>query len=123
MTEKTSPSALAKLLWWLPIGKVPEIEPSELAAILSDPKVCPQLLDVRTRREWSGGHLEGAVNIPISELRARLRELSFDRDRPVVTICRSAHRSIPAVRLLLGHGFEDVSQLAGGMKAWWRSEG
>ena len=46
-----------------------------------------QLLDVREDEEWNAGRIEGAVHIPLAQLPARLAEL--DRDRPVVTVCRS----------------------------------
>ncbi|OQY52315.1 MAG: rhodanese-like domain-containing protein [Candidatus Parabeggiatoa sp. nov. 2] len=106
------------LFWWVPFGKVPEILPTELADKLNNPDLCPQLLDVRTRKEWENGHLAGAVSVPITELRSKIETLSFDKDKPVVAICLSAHRSIPAVRLLRRHGWKDAVQLAGGMIAW-----
>ena len=62
------------------------------------------------------------INVPIQELRRRLPALQLDPERPVVAICLSAHRSIPAVRLLQAHGFERAVQLQGGMLAWWREE-
>ncbi|RKZ91021.1 MAG: rhodanese-like domain-containing protein [Candidatus Parabeggiatoa sp. nov. 1] len=114
----TSESTASKLFWWLPFGKVPEILPTALAEKMPNPDLRPQLLDVRTRREWRNGHLAGAVSIPIAELRANIETLPFDMDKPVVAICLSAHRSIPAVRLLRRFGFTDVVQLAGGMIAW-----
>jgi rhodanese-related sulfurtransferase len=104
------------LPWWLPFGRVPEIRPAALAARLAQaPR--PQLLDVRTSAEFARGHLAGAVNVPITALAARLPALALDPGRPVVAICLTAHRSVPAVRLLrrLGH---DAVQLAGGMMAW-----
>ena len=48
-------------------------------------------LDVREREEFAGGHVPGAVNIPMGQLAGRLDEV--DRDRPVVVICRSGNRS------------------------------
>ena len=47
-----------------------------------------------------------------------LQDLTPFLVRPVVAICLSAHRSIPAARLLRAHGFPDAAQLAGGMLAW-----
>ncbi|RJQ65773.1 MAG: rhodanese-like domain-containing protein [Desulfobacteraceae bacterium] len=106
-------------LWWVPFGKVPEVEASELnEALRSDSP--PQILDVRTRREYKNGHIEGSIHVPITELRSRVDQLPFDRRKRVVTICLTAHRSIPALRVLKAHGFEDVLQLAGGMVDWRR---
>lgn len=102
--------------WWLPFGRVPEIQPASLAARL-DRAPRPQVLDVRTPAEFARGHVRAAVNVPVSSLRSRLDSLALDPSRPVVAICLTAHRSIPATRLLRQRGFEAV-QLAGGMLAW-----
>jgi rhodanese-related sulfurtransferase len=110
-----------KLPWWIPFGHVREIAPGELARWLGG-EAPPQLLDVRSAGEYARGHLPGSVNVPILELRSRLGQLALAPDRPVVAICLSAHRSVPAVRLLERAGYRDVQQLAGGMLAWWRSQ-
>jgi rhodanese-related sulfurtransferase len=109
-----------RLPWWLPFGPVPEILAPALSQALGQ-GAPPQLVDVRTVREFAGGHIEGAVNVPVTELAGRLPGLELDPERPVVAICLTAHRSIPAVRLLRGHGLE-ARQLAGGMLAW-RAQG
>jgi rhodanese-related sulfurtransferase len=105
-----------RLPWWLPFGRVPEIAPAELAERLGR-KPWPQLVDVRTHAEFAGGHVRGAVNLPVTALSARLDTLKLDSARPVVAICLTAHRSVPAVRLLRERGY-DAQQLAGGMLAW-----
>ncbi len=112
---------LAQRLWWLPFGRVPEVTAGSLAAELSNGGR-PQLLDVRTAHEFREGHVDGAVNVPVSELHRHLDRLRLQPGRPVVAICLSGHRSVPAVRLLRAHGWPDVRQLAGGMRAW-RKEG
>lgn len=103
--------------WWLPFGRVPEIPAEELWRRLDDGAV--QLLDVRTRGEWRSSHIAGSINRPIQELAATVSALELVRDRPVIAICLSAHRSVPAVRLLERAGYPEAMQLAGGMKAWW----
>ena len=112
--------SLRNFFWWLPFGSVPEIPAHELHdSLRSEP--APHILDVRTSKEWFESHIDGAVNVPISSLRAEISNLEIDRERPVVAICLSAHRSIPAVRLLQAYGYKDVRQLQGGMQAWWRA--
>lgn len=106
--------------WWLPFGRVPELSAHALQERMASGEP-PQLLDVRTHAEWTHSRIAGAHNVPITELKRRLPELGLDPRRPVVAICLSAHRSIPAVRLLEAHGYQDARQLAGGMLAWWRS--
>jgi rhodanese-related sulfurtransferase len=78
-----------------------------------------QVVDVREKNEWREGHIEGATHIPLGTLAARIAEL--DRDTPVITVCRSGHRSNVAAKQLLGAGFSDVANLEGGMIAWARS--
>jgi rhodanese-related sulfurtransferase len=107
---------MSPLPWWLPFGRVPEIAAAELAAAL-DGAAPPQLVDVRTPGEYHAGHIHGAVLAPITQLAARAPALGLDPARPVVAVCLSAHRSIPAVRLLQRLGFR-AAQLAGGMHAW-----
>lgn len=74
------------------------------------------LLDVRTDGEWSGGHLDGAVHLPIAELEARMAEIP--RDRPVVVYCASGVRSASATETLRAAGY-DAHDL-GGMGRWGR---
>lgn len=62
------------------------------------------LLDTRTVGEFSRGHLDGFVNIPVDELRRRLDEI--ERGKPVYVICQSGLRSYIASRILEGSGFE-----------------
>jgi rhodanese-related sulfurtransferase len=80
-----------------------------------------QILDVRTRLEFSHGHIAGAINVPIQSLRRELRHLDLDRSKPVVTICKTAHRSVPATRVLRAQGLDAV-QLAKGMDEWRRQQ-
>lgn len=106
-----------KKLWWLPFGKVAEINSTELHEQLQQAP-SPVVIDVRTPSEFAKGHITGAVNVPITELRSRLASLKLQTNHPVVAVCRAARRSIPAVRLFRGAGIESVCQLQGGMLAW-----
>jgi phage shock protein E len=68
------------------------------------------LLDVRTPEEFAAGHVQGARNIPVQELAARLEELGSRQVR-VGVYCRSGRRSAAAEALLRARGFERVSDL------------
>jgi len=74
-----------------------------------------QVVDVRYPNEWEAGHIDSAVHIPLDEVSDRIDEL--DRNRPVVTVCRSGSRSAEAAEDLASEGF-DVQNLDGGMQAW-----
>jgi rhodanese-related sulfurtransferase len=73
------------------------------------------LLDVREDDEWSAGRSEFAVHIALAELPDHLDEL--DRDKLIVCVCRSGHRSLRAANFLAEGGFS-VANLEGGMIAW-----
>lgn len=68
-------------------------------------------IDVREENEFANGHIKGAVNIPLSELRNRMDEIP--KEHPVYIHCRSAQRSYNAVMALQGSGFDNVVNVAG----------
>lgn len=71
------------------------------------------LLDTRTPMEYSMGHINGFINIPVDDLRERIDEL--DKSKPVYIICQSGLRSYIASRILVGNGF-DTYNFAGGFR-------
>lgn len=73
------------------------------------------LLDVRTAKEFSVGSIPGATNIPVDELRARLKELP--RDREIAAYCQVGQRGYVATRILKQAGFS-ASNLGGGYKTY-----
>lgn len=74
------------------------------------------LLDVRDRREYSSGHIPGAVNIYVGELENRLKEVPSDR--PVISICSVGNRGGLGASILKRHGYTEVYNLLGGTTAW-----
>ncbi len=74
------------------------------------------LLDVRAPIEFEDSHIDGAVNIQVSDLRTRYSEL--DSSRPVVVMCSSGNRSSLSASILKQHGFRHVANLAGGMSGY-----
>ncbi len=73
------------------------------------------LVDVRTADEFARGHLPGAINIPVDELRERLNELSTEQ--PVVVYCQVGQRGYLATRILKQSGYE-VRNYSGGYKTY-----
>ena len=70
------------------------------------------VLDVRTADEYGGGHLAGAVNLPVQELPARIAEVDTlvagDRGRPVVVYCAAGGRAAKAKAALEAAGYTHV---------------
>ena len=69
------------------------------------------IIDVRSPEEFEMGHLVGAVNIPLGQLRQRLDEIP--KDRPVYLHCRTSQRSYNAIMALKGHGFDNIVNISG----------
>ena len=94
-------------------GVMPVVTWRELAAA-DRSEVC--LVDVRTPEEYALGTIDGAVNIPLDDLRGRLGEI--DRDSDVIVFCAVGLRGYLAQRILLGRGYRRVRNLAGGYKTY-----
>jgi rhodanese-related sulfurtransferase len=82
-------------------------------------------IDVRTEREFAGGHPAGAVNIPIAfpdPARGmmmntdfiKIVEASFARDKRIIVGCQAGPRSNAAAGLLQQAGYQDVANVVGG---------
>ena len=84
---------------------------SDLEGLLQNKAVT--LLDTRTPKEFSQGHIEGFTNIPVDELRERISEIPVEK--PVYVICQSGLRSYIATRILEGYGYEAYN-FAGGYR-------
>jgi len=98
-------------------GAVRRITAGALNELLHDARApAPRLVDVREVHEFSAGHLEGSVNIPLGELPRRLAEIA-PHDAPVF-ICRSGGRSLAACQLALRAGIAAPANLEGGLLAW-----
>ncbi len=76
------------------------------------------VLDVREQSEWADGHIAKAKHIPLGQLKNRLADLEKYKGKPIVAVCRSGNRSGSACGMLKKAGFENLSNLAGGMVAW-----
>ncbi|MBN2239370.1 MAG: FAD-dependent oxidoreductase, partial [Dehalococcoidales bacterium] len=80
------------------------------------------LLDPRGKEDFDAGHVNGAVNIPLEELRDSLD--TFDRNKTIYVYCNQGKTSYSACRILLLNGFDCVN-ISGGYKTYksWSSLG
>lgn len=69
------------------------------------------IIDVREIGEYTTGHIQGAINIPLSELRERMNEIP--KDKPVYLHCRTGQRSYNAVLALQNAGYQNVYNITG----------
>jgi glyoxylase-like metal-dependent hydrolase (beta-lactamase superfamily II)/rhodanese-related sulfurtransferase len=91
---------------------IDRITAATLAEQLAEPDP-PFVLDVRTESEAEELSVEGSTNIPLSRLLEHLDELPGDR--PIVVHCGSGYRSSIAASLLRRNGFDDITDLVGGL--------
>ena len=73
-------------------------------------------LDVRSPDEFDLGAIEGAINIPHTEIRDRLNEIP--KDRPIVVNCAIGLRGYLGERMLRQHGYTEVYNLTGGFSTY-----
>ncbi|ULO10482.1 rhodanese-like domain-containing protein [Paenibacillus sp. 19GGS1-52] len=74
------------------------------------------LIDVREPGEYKTGYINGAKNIPLSQLSGRLGEIP--KDNTIFLYCRSGMRSKNAARVLIKNGFTGLVHLQGGLSGW-----
>lgn len=91
------------------------IDPHELEQMLRGAQP-PLVVDVRAPNEWNAGHIDGARNEPLPQLRELARHLP--RDRQLVIQCQGGYRSSIAASLLEQAGFTQLLDLRGGWAAW-----
>ncbi|MDG5816134.1 thioredoxin domain-containing protein [Chitinispirillales bacterium ANBcel5] len=93
-----------------------DISVQQALEIVNQPRTV--VLDVRTNREFSHGHIENSVHIPLNELERRIEELSEYREKDLLVYCRSGNRSAVASRILLQNGFSSIFHLESGIRGW-----
>jgi hydroxyacylglutathione hydrolase len=96
------------------VERLPRVTAAALSEQLEGPDP-PLILDVRSEREWDQRHLAQAVNLPLSQLAARMDTLPDDR--PLVVHCASDYRSAIAASMIRRDGRPEVSVLVGGLPA------
>ena len=74
-----------------------------------------KILDVRSKSEFSSGHIDGAINIPLEELEKNLHKVK-DKTKHIITCCLSGARSASAKTILNSNGYINVYNGGG-----WRS--
>ncbi|MCA8988857.1 MAG: FAD-dependent oxidoreductase [Planctomycetaceae bacterium] len=90
----------------------PIIQSADLPAML---EAGAKLIDVRTPKEFASGHIPGAVNIPVDDLRNRLGEIP--QSTSIISYCKVGQRGYLATRILLQNGY-DARNLSGGFTTW-----
>jgi len=75
-----------------------------------------QLIDVRTKKEFATGHINGARNISVQMITREYQKLR--KDQPIYLYCQSGKRSNRTAVLLKAKGFNELYQLKNGLNSW-----
>lgn len=78
----------------------------------------PLILDVRTPREFKGGHLANARLIPVQTLQTRWKEIAQYQDKNVLIYCATGNRSTVASKILIDNGFKRIYNMRRGIADW-----
>jgi len=111
----------------LPEGYEPheqyEISPREAAAKRARARETGEsflLLDVREAEEVAAASIEGAVHIPLGELKSRLNELDVDEETTIAVFCHGGVRSFDATVYMHQEGLTGARSIVGGIDLWSR---
>jgi hydroxyacylglutathione hydrolase len=96
------------------LAQIPQLSAHDAERAIRAGQLVP--LDVRSDMEWTEEHLPDARHMPLAYLRERLGGLP--KQQAWLTQCLSGGRSAIAASILRAAGFENVSNLTGGMQAW-----
>jgi len=99
-------------------GETPSISQQDLLTALDKETANIVVLDVRSAKEYSDGHIAGAINISHNTIEDNLSQLAQYKDKTVVVYCRSGRRAGIAEGILASNGFKDLRHLAGDMNGW-----
>jgi len=79
------------------------------------------LLDVRTQKEFQGGHIPNAKLIPLDLLSNNLSKLKNEKEKKIIVYCLTGNRSVRASRILEANGFTPIN-MSGGYVSWVREK-
>ncbi len=96
--------------------KYTSISPKEVKEKL-DKKESFLLIDVRNPDEYAGGHISGAVSVPLGSLVQRIPKVAPSKDTEIVLHCLSGARSARAAEALTQMGYTNVKNM-GGISSW-----
>jgi len=75
-----------------------------------------QLIDVRKKDEFDGGHINGSRNIPLGMLTKNMSKLRGDQ--PIYLVCADGKQSKRATMILISKNFSNIYALEGGIASW-----
>ncbi|RBP81069.1 rhodanese-like domain-containing protein [Marinomonas rhizomae] len=110
---------LATLLFVESKGGAQGLTPSAATNLMNSEDAV--VVDIRPEKEFSTGHITGALNIPATKMKDNLNRLEKHKDAPIIIVCKSGVTSGPSAKDLKKAGFGKVYKLQGGIAEWQSS--
>lgn len=92
---------------------VSHITGEELMSIITDTPDEYTIIDVRSSEQYNEGHVQGAMNISIDDIKSDISLVDKLSDKKVVLICNTGNKSGQVAQLLVEHGFNQVYDAEG----------
>ena len=93
-----------------------EVDATDAATIAAKRRIV--VLDVRTPKEFSEGHLPNAINVDFLNPGFSDSMNKLDKTRQYLVYCRSGQRSTKAIEIMRLKGFKNVTHMLGGISKW-----
>ena len=117
-------TGLPLILYWLLFGGIPTVLPDEAKRMLDQSNVATALVDVRSPEQFAAGHIEGAINWPLDEIRRTSSTAQVSeklRNKTLLTLCDVGMASRLATWHLRQIGVERAVNVRGGIQEWMRN--
>lgn len=80
------------------------------------------VLDIRSKKDFSAGHIVDSINIPADSLTKRMGELDKHKSKPLLLVCANGQHSGPYAKQMKAAGHDNICRLSGGISSW-RADG
>jgi rhodanese-related sulfurtransferase len=119
-TVQTTPTPTTTLTSITTTASVPTIDAPDAYNLIQQNVNNPNfiILDVRTADEFNAGHIAGAVNIDYTSAQFTADVSLLDKSNQYLVYCATGVRGAAATRIMVGLGFSNVENMAGGITAW-----
>ena len=81
-----------------------------------------RIVDVRSKREYEEGHINGSINIPEYEINSKFEKIFMDYNETIILYCSTGARSKRACKKLIKKGYTNIYNLYGGIESWKREK-
>lgn len=98
-------------------SRYPSVSAEELKQMMKAHKDL-QIIDVRSKSEFSEGTIKGFRHFNLMDASFRSRISRLDKSKHYVVYCRSGGRSRSACNIFVNEGFENIYNLRGGIMGW-----